>query len=150
MSIGESIGKFFGGLAGGGVASAASAAVDVVSKGADIVERWVPGAEKKQEMAMAIDSAIEGSVQNARAAMGPLGSGGFLGSIADGLSRLVRPVVTFYLLGVVFGLWHNSVPSTLDPWYLTQAERVLVFWFGGRMLFKDIPSAIAYLRGTKK
>lgn len=130
--------KIVGVLTGGIVESAA--------KGADIVERWVPGAETKHEMAQEIDAAITAATGEARAYAAPGADGGFLGKLADGLSRLIRPVVTIYVLGVVFGFYAISLPEGTDPWYLAQAERILLFWFGGKVLLKDIPAAIAYLR----
>lgn len=131
--------KKIAGMFGGGV-------VDAVEKGADIVERWAPGVEKKAELAAAIDEQIESTINSARSYAAPGMTGGWLGTFADGLSRLIRPVTTTYVLGVVFGLWGLNIPQDMDPWYLVQAERILVFWFGGKFLLKDIPAAIMYLR----
>lgn len=139
MTILAATGRFLFG-AGGATATGA------LKQGADIVEKWIPGAEKKHEMAVEIDKTVADSVAQARQFAPVNTDAGLMGRIADGLSRLVRPVVTLYLLAVVFGLAHNAVPADLDPWYLAQAEKVLVFWFGGRLLIKDIPAAILYLR----
>ena len=134
--------KKIGAILGGGV-------VESVAKGADIVERWVPDADSKHQMAQEIDQAITKATAEARQYAAPGADGGFLGQLADGLSRLVRPVVTIYILGVVFGFWAIALPAGTDPWYLAQAERILLFWFGGKVLLKDIPAAIAYLRRSK-
>ena len=123
------------GIFGGGAVEAASGV-------ADIVERWKPGETTKHEMEMDVSRAIN----EARTYAAPGADGGFLGRIADGLSRLIRPVTTVAVLGVLFGFWDFHVPADIDPWYLVQGERILIFWFGGKFLLKDIPTAIRYLR----
>lgn len=130
--------KLKGGVAGlftGGV-------IDAAGSVADIVERWKPGETTKHQMEMDVSKAIN----DARSYAAPGADGGFIGKIADGLSRLIRPITTIYVLGVLFGFLEFHIPPDVDPWYLVQGERILVFWFGGKFLLKDIPTAIKYLR----
>ena len=131
MSWKERLLKIFGG-----------SAVEAASGVADIVERWKPGETTKHEMEMDVSRAIN----EARKYAAPGASGGLIGAFADGLSRLIRPVTTIAVLGVVFGMWEIQLPKDIDPWYLVQGERILIFWFGGKFLLKDIPTAIRYLR----
>ena len=131
MGVLSKLGSFF---AGGAVQSFAGVA--------DIVERWKPGETTKHEMEMDVAALVD----NARAHDSPVAGGGWLGAIADGLNRLVRPVVTIYVLGGLFGMFETSFAADVDPWFLAQGEKIIVFWFGGKVLLKDLPAAIKYLR----
>jgi hypothetical protein len=131
MAILAKIGQFF---AGG--------AVEAASGVADIVERWKPGETTKHEMEMDVAKLVESS----RAHDSPVANGGFLGNLANGLNRLVRPVVTIYILGGLFGFFDPQLNNEIDPWFLAQGEKIIIFWFGGKVLLKDLPAAIKYLR----
>lgn len=135
MSIMQKIGGFF---AGG--------AMEVVERGADIAERWMPGDEKKHHMALEIDEAIEKGVDNARKFAAPGETHTWWDSLANGLNRLVRPLTTLGFLGGLFGLWQLPQTGDTDPMVLTWIGIVMTFWFGGRALLKDLPAAIKYLR----
>lgn len=64
----------------------------------------------------------------------------------DGTNRLVRPTVTFGLLGMLFGI--VPVPGGLPTEYWTVLMICLGFWFGGRLLTKDKGvDALKALRG---
>jgi hypothetical protein len=131
MGILKAIGKFFAG-------GATEAAGDV----ADIVERWKPGVTTKHQMEMDVASLVEQARQHDT----PVANGGLLGNIADGLNRLIRPVVTIYILGGLFGMFNPEFNQNIDPWFLAQGEKIIIFWFGGKVLLKDLPAAITYLR----
>jgi hypothetical protein len=116
--------------------------VDAASGVADIVERWKPGETTKHEMEMDVANLVKG----AREHDSPVAGGGFLGGLADGINRLIRPVVTLYVLGGLFGFFDPQLNSNIDPWFLAQGEKIIIFWFGGKVLLKDLPAAIKYLR----
>lgn len=121
-----------------------------VETGADIVERWVPNAVNKHEMAVAIDQNIEASVNNARQHDTSLANiPGWLNGLVNAVNRLIRPCVTVGLIGGVVGLWPLPVTDAIDPVILGFTEMVLIFWFGGRALFKDLPSLIKYVQVRK-
>jgi hypothetical protein len=135
MSLWGKIGKALG---GGGMS--------VIEKGADIVERWAPGVEKKHEISMEIDKVINDSVAAARAHdVGHVGNT-MLNDIANFTNRMIRPTVTFGLLGGLWGWWSLPTTQMVEPIVLGWVEIVLVFWFGGRMMLKDLPAAILYLK----
>lgn len=131
MSFLNKIGEFFVG-----------GAMEGASKVADIVERWKPGVTTRHEMEMDVAELVNG----ARVHDQVTPNGGIFGNIANALNRLIRPVVTIYVLGGVFGFFEVTYAANIDPWFLAQAERIIVFWFGGKLLIKDIPAAIKYLR----
>ena len=111
-------------------------------KVADIVERWKPGVTTRHQMEMDVAGLVTGARQHDQVTP----NAGFIGNLANALNRLIRPVVTIYVLGGVFGFFEVSYAADIDPWFLAQAERIIVFWFGGKLLIKDIPAAIKYLR----
>ena len=131
MSVWNKVASFF---AGG--------AVEAASGVADIVERWKPGETTKHQMEMDVANLVD----SARRHDSPVAGGGILGAIADGLNRLVRPVVTIYVLGGLFGFFEPELSKDIDPWFLAQGEKIIIFWFGGKVLLKDLPAAIKYLR----
>jgi len=134
------------GLFSGGV-------MEAVKSGADIVERWAPSAEGKHEMAQEIDKSIESSHNNARIHDTPAPPGTsrtWFDSVVDGINRLVRPTVTLFLFGGVAGFWSLPTTGEVDPIVLAWVGTIMVFWFGGRALFKDLPGVIKYLRVLRK
>lgn len=72
--------------------------------------------------------------------------GTWFDAFVDGVSRLIRPGVTLYLLlGFDGRLIHLPSPNTVDPFWQTALYLVLTFWFGGRALLKDLPKAIMFM-----
>lgn len=131
--------KWLAKLVGGEVVKTASGV-------ADIVERWMPGAEKKHEIEKEVDQLIESSVNNARSMSFDSPGSTMFDSFVNGVNRLIRPGVTIWLLGGLGGLWALPAPGTVDPVILKWIDIVLVFWFGGRALFKDLPACIKYVK----
>lgn len=67
--------------------------------------------------------------------------------LVDGMSRLVRPGVTFWLIGGFIGWWELPKIETISEYWQNIFMIVLTFWFGGRAILKDLPSAIKAMRG---
>lgn len=67
--------------------------------------------------------------------------------VVDGLNRLVRPGVTLWLVGGFVGWWKLPDPGLIDPYWHNIFLIVITFWFGGRALLKDLPTAIRLMRG---
>jgi len=136
MGVFKKIGEFF---AGG--------AMEVAKDGAEIVEKWFPGAEKKAEIAADIDNRIAASQDSARQHDSKIGNvPGLFNDIVNAINRLIRPGVTIGLLGGVVGFWELPATGSIDPVILGWTEMVLIFWFGGRALFKDLPSLLTYVK----
>lgn len=114
----------------------------------NIVEKWAPGAEKKHEMALEIDQVIATSVADARS-MSLGGTSTWFDSLVNGVSRLIRPLITIYFMLALDGRLVQISTEGLDPVVLGWIEIVLIFWFGGRALFKDLPSVIKYMKARK-
>lgn len=75
--------------------------------------------------------------------------GGAFDTLVDGAARLVRPGVTFWLVGGFIGWWPLPAPGTVDPFWQNVFMLVLTFWFGGRALLKDLPASVRLMRGLK-
>ena len=115
---------------------------------ADIVERWNPGVAKKHEMTMEIAKFMEQSYASARAHDQPMNSGiKIIDALVNGVNRLIRPWVTITVVGHMFGYWRLPPPDSIDAQYWDITLIVLGFWFGGRALFKDLPTMVKSLRG---
>ena len=126
---------------------AADAGVGVAERVADVVERWNPGDEKKHQMAMDIQKLIGESTASARG-MQLHTHDTWVDVIVDGVNRSVRPFVTVALIGNLLGWWAVRTDH-IDPLVMGWTETVLIFWFGGRALLKDLPAAIAYMRAIR-
>jgi len=61
--------------------------------------------------------------------------------IINGLNRLPRPIIVFWVIGMLFDWW--SVPETLkDPTVASLVGIVIGFFFGQRMIAKELPAAM--------
>ena len=125
-----------------------SGVVDTATGISNIVEKWAPGAEKKHEMALEIDQVIATSVADARS-MSLGGTQTWFDSLVNGISRLIRPAITIYFMLALDGRLVQISTEGLDPVVLGWIEIVLIFWFGGRALFKDLPAVIKYMKALK-
>ncbi|HJX19104.1 MAG TPA: hypothetical protein VJ437_13055, partial [Acidiferrobacterales bacterium] len=59
------------------------------------------------------------------------------------LNRLVRPGVTVWIFGGISGAWSLPDTTKADPFWLSMFLVVMLFWFGGRLLLKDLPAGLA-------
>ena len=143
MGILSRIGKGALAVLGVGGGNGISAAKEI----AEIVEKWAPSAEAKHDMQMDLENRFAQSQASARAHDSPLRSGiPLIDALVNGINRLIRPTVTIGLLGGLYGWWALPEPGLVDPMYWRYTEIVIVFWFGGRALFKDLPAAIKYIK----
>lgn len=60
----------------------------------------------------------------------------------DMVNRWIRPVITIWLIGGLSGGWKLPDTSTVDPVWFQIFMIVITFWFGGRVILKDLPSAV--------
>ena len=120
----------------------------IVEQAADTVERFNPGAVKQHEMSIEDQKAGDDSQRNAQQLVLQTGGDNWFDIIVNGLNRLVRPVITYWVVLVLFGLvtvpsdYWGKIPDMM--WNIIWT--VITFWFGARAVFKDIPSAIRQWR----
>lgn len=60
----------------------------------------------------------------------------------DIFNRLIRPFVTVWLIGGFSGWWQLPDTKSIDPVWFQIFMIVITFWFGGRVLLKDLPAAV--------
>ena len=116
----------------------------VVEQVSDVVDKWNPSPTTVHKQTIEDMKAGDDSQKSAREMVLPTHESRF-DYVVDGLSRLVRPIVTYWILGGLVGLYELRSPST-DPMMMNIVWTVLTFWFGSRVIFKDIPSIIKSLR----
>lgn len=68
----------------------------------------------------------------------------------DSLSRTIRPGITIMLIGGVFNWWTLPDPEHLGDFWQNVLMLVLTFWFGGRVMLKELPIAVRAMRGFNK
>lgn len=71
-------------------------------------------------------------------------------SSVDFFNRLIRPGITLYYLGGFSGWWKLPEVSQIDPVHFQIFIIIITFWFGGRVLLKDLPSAIGAILRMRK
>lgn len=64
----------------------------------------------------------------------------------DGTARLVRPGVTIWMIGGFIGWWPLPKVENISEYWQNIFLLVITFWFGGRAILKDLPSAIRLMR----
>ena len=111
----------------------------IVSQAADAIERFAPGEVKQAEMAIDAIKAGDESQKNAQQLVLPTHND-LWNSFIDGLNRLVRPLFSYWILLLLLG-FAPQIP-TLNAFEQNLVWTIVGFWFGTRMLFKDLPSAI--------
>jgi hypothetical protein len=132
------------GFLGGG---AAKAGLGVAEGIADIVERWKPGDAKNVEFTKELTALVNTSYDSARKHDTPMSSGvKWVDATVNGVNRLIRPWVTITVIGSLFGYWNLPPPQNVAPEYWIMIQVILGFWFGGRLVTKDIPAALGHLR----
>jgi hypothetical protein len=110
-------------------------------------------AEKALDLAdKAIDTSQERSerdtqdLESARQFAGVSGQPGVINQLCDAANRIQRPLWGFYLFSWVMG-WAKPPEITQDEFWAVVFLIYFTFWFGGRAILKDLPSAIKLMRG---
>lgn len=68
----------------------------------------------------------------------------------DIVNRWIRPGITIWLIGGFSGWWNLPDTSKVDPVWFQIFMIVITFWFGGRVLLKDLPNAIGAILKMRK
>lgn len=63
--------------------------------------------------------------------------------LVDSVTHLIRPWITVELFGALFGFWKLPDPEMIHPLYMKLVDVVVMFWFGARVITKDLPALIA-------
>jgi hypothetical protein len=71
-------------------------------------------------------------------------------TLVDGISRIPRPFLIFYVSFGVMGFYQLPDPDKMNAYWLTVFERILYFVFGSRFVAKDLPNVIMAIRNAVK
>lgn len=63
--------------------------------------------------------------------------------LIDGASRLPRPLMAFWVIGILMGLWNGPDFEAIDDKVETWVEYIMGFFFGHRAMARDIPSMVS-------
>lgn len=113
----------------------------IVDQVSDTVDKWHPSETTKHEWSIQDQTAGDASQASARKMVLPTHESWF-DILVDALNRLPRPVITFWVIGGLTGLWQLQPLQGVDPVTMNIVWTVVTFWFGSRVVFKDIPTAI--------
>lgn len=124
-------GKIITGLFGG---------ASTTDKVLDIADKAIDTSQERSER----DSA---DLDSARQFAGVSNQPGLVNQIVDAANRMVRPGVTLWLIGGFAGWWVLPRVELISEYWQNIFMIVLTFWFGGRAILKDLPSAVKAMRG---
>lgn len=67
----------------------------------------------------------------------------WLDVVINAVSRLPRPIMAFWVIGILMGLWDGPDFDKIDDKVELWCEYIMGFFFGHRALARDIPSMIS-------
>lgn len=114
--------------------------------GGKTVEKVVDMADKAIDTQQERGERDAQDLESARA-MQMFSHGTFFDVFVDGMSRLVRPGVTLWLVGGFIGWWPLPRTETISEYWQNVFMIIITFWFSGRAILKDLPQAIRLMRG---
>jgi len=117
---------------------------DAVGKVADLVDDF-----NYSDQEQAADDLAETKQARAFAAPGQ-GKQGTIRDVVDAYNSFIRPGITTWLVGGFMGWWQLPQPDAIDPFWLNIFMIVVTFWFGGRVLLKDLPNAVNAIMAFRK
>lgn len=84
----------------------------------------------------------DSDVQRAREMQSAPSHNTWLDVVIDGAARLPRPLVFFWVLGILFGFWDGPDFEKIDDKVETWIEYIMGFLFGHRAMARDMPAMI--------
>lgn len=127
----------------------------IVEEVSDVVDKWSPSPVTEHKMAIENQTAGDESQADARAMVLPrtdsnISFVSIFNALVDGVNRLVRPVFTYWSFSLLVGWTEPPISWNLWPPMLWNIVWTIVtFWFGSRLLFKDIPSMYKWYKSMK-
>lgn len=118
----------------------------LVEQAADAVERFAPGVVKQHEMAIEDIKSGDESQKNAQQ-LQLAGHTTLFDVFVDGINRLIRPLFSIWVFLVLANQLSTEHLAGIPPMAWNIIWTVIGFWFGTRMVFKDIPALINTLKG---
>lgn len=126
-----------------------SAGQSVVSEVTSVVKDYDPGTKDTHDMAVEDDKNAQAATASAQALSFQTHNTGF-DVFVDGVWRLMRPTIIIAFLLGLYGVIPVPKPGQVDPLFLAWFDKIMYFLFGGRLILKDIPSALSYILAIRK
>ena len=127
----------------GAVFGSSSNGKSVAETAVDTYERFNPSAVKQHEMSIDDLKAGDSSQEDARK-MVLRGHDSWFDIFIDGINRSVRPFMTVWAIGMLMNWWDTTEHwNNIHPMAWNIIWTIVTFWFGSRVIFKDIPAAFA-------
>lgn len=120
----------------------------IVGEASDTIDRWIPSAQTQQENSIE-DLKVGDKSQESARAMEFISHDSWLDIGVDAANRLPRPLITGWAICVLFGWISPQHLEGLSPLTINILWTVVTFFFGSRVIFKDIPKAIQSFRDIK-
>jgi hypothetical protein len=120
----------------------------IVGEISDTVDRWSPSAQTLQENSIEDLKAGDASQESARG-MKQVNHESWVDIFVDAMNRLPRPLIGGWVICILFGWVEPTHLESLSPLTMNIVWTVVTFWFGSRVVFKDIPKAIAAYKRFK-
>lgn len=125
----------------GGVKAAASTAETISS----IASQWIENPAQRQQFITQVMDSYNADVRNARSFGNALpGDTGF-SAFADGVNKMIRPVLAMGVIGGLYEWWPLPDIAHLPAFYSTLGYTVIGFYFGAISIFDDLPRGVAKL-----
>lgn len=122
----------------------------IVTQVANVVDRFNPSDTTLHTMSLEDQKAGDESQKNAQAFVPAPSHESWLDIFIDAFNRIQRPAWSTWALGGLCGWWNLPVTTEIDPFVVNVIWTIVGFWFGSRMIFKDIPNAFMQFRKLVK
>lgn len=126
-----------------GIGNAAGNGLSNVAETAnDIVGQWIQNPAERAQQVDKIMEAARSDLASARNFDNALpGDTGF-NSVADGINKLIRPILALGIIGGLYHWWPLPDLSKVPDWYITMGYSVFGFYFGVVSVVDDLPRGI--------
>lgn len=122
----------------------------IVEQVSDTFDKWVPSETTKHKMSLEDLTAGDASQDSARK-MVFVSHDSWLDIAVDAANRMPRPMFTLWAFGLLVGWWGPPESlTTMSPIVSNILWTIITFWFGSRVLFKDLPNAFKLYKKLKK
>lgn len=118
----------------------------IVGQVADTVDRFFPSDTTLHKMSLEDQTAGDASQDSARK-LTFVSHDSWLDIGVDAFNRMVRPVFTYWGFALLMG-WVDPPQHllTMNPIVLNILWTIITFWFGSRIIVKDIPNVLKWMR----
>jgi len=123
----------------------------IIEQTSDVVDKWMPSKTTIHKMSIEDQQAGDQSQDSARK-MQQASHGSWVDIIIDAWSRTPRPAFATWAFGLLVGWWEpprhllmatEGGSIVWNPILGNIIWTIITFYFGARVIFKDIPAAIA-------